>query len=276
MAIRGGKVVAYCSLACRDGLLPAVVAPPEAPPPPKKSPAQSAARTEQRPRESWRVLASVVIAAGVVLLAVLGGAVGSAARPSTKAADVGVIGTLAASTRSSVKPRPMERAWMIPLSGSDRRIPDVPSRRFGAFRAHPHPRECRQGHCGIDLSAKIGEPVMAVTSGFVEHIANEDPNRLGGYYVRLVHPAAGGAIVTWYMHLSRIRRDLAVGDVVAPGQVIGFAGKSGIEASEPHLHFAVGLRFPDRTVDLFVDPEPLLRKWRLQTGSSGLAVLRKE
>ena len=246
------------------------MAPPEAPAAPRQP------KQPPRPRESWRLGASIGIALAIIALAVLGGAVGRASRPTTKAADVGVLGALTASTRTAVKPRPMERSWFIPLAGSDRRIPDVPSRRFGAFRAHPHPRECRQGHCGVDLAARVGEPVMAVTDGRVEHIANDDPDRLGGIYVRLVHPAAGGAIVTWYMHLSRIRRGLTVGDLVSSGEIIGYAGKSGIEVSDPHLHFAVGLRFPDRPQDLFVDPEPLLKRWRLQTGSAGLAVLRKE
>jgi murein DD-endopeptidase MepM/ murein hydrolase activator NlpD len=222
------------------------------------------------------VFASAGVTVAIVLLAVAGGTVSRAAAPTSKAADVGVLGTLAMSTRTSARPKPMERAWLIPLAGSDRRLPDVPSRRFGAFRAHAHPRECRQGHCGIDLSARVGEPVMAVTDGRVEHIATDDATHLGGLYVRLVHPAAGGAIVTWYMHLSRIRKNLNVGDLVSSGEIIGYAGKSGIEVSEPHLHFAVGLRFPDRVNDLFVDPEPLLRRWRLQTGASGLAVLRKD
>jgi murein DD-endopeptidase MepM/ murein hydrolase activator NlpD len=222
------------------------------------------------------VAAGVLAIAAIGLLAIAAGTIRRSARPSAKATDVEVLGTLAASTRQAVRPKPMDRNWMLPLAGNDRRIPDVPSRRFGAFRAHPHPRECRQGHCGIDLAARIGEPVMAVTDGRVEHIADDDANKLGGHYVRLVHPVAAGAIVTWYMHLSRIRRGLKIGDLVASGEIIGYAGKSGIEVSDPHLHFAVGLRLPDRLNDLFVDPEPLLQRWRLQTGAAGLAVLRKD
>jgi murein DD-endopeptidase MepM/ murein hydrolase activator NlpD len=244
--------------------------PPEAPPPIAKP------RHAPPPRESWRIVASVVVLCALGGLALAARAVGREAAPTAKVTDVQVLSTLAASVRPTTRPIPMQRSWMLPLAGVDRRLPDIPSRKFGAFRAHPHPRECKQGHCGVDLAARVGEPVMAVTDGRVEHIANDDPDRLGGIYVRMVHPVAGGAIVTWYMHLSKVRRGLAVGDVVASGELIGYAGKSGIEVSEPHLHFGVGLRFPDRPTDLFVDPEPLLKRWRTQTGSAGLAVLRQE
>jgi len=271
VAIRAGRIVPFCSLACRDGVVPAQQAsPPEAPPPVVDH------HHAQAPREPWQMLAAIIGVCAVGGLALAASAVGHEAAPTTKMTDVQVLGTLAASVRPTGRPQRMQRTWVLPLGGSDRRLPDMPSRKFGAFRAHPHPRECKQGHCGIDLVAKVGEPVMAVTDGRIEHIANDAETGLGGVYVRVVHTVAAGAIVTWYMHLSRVRRGLAIGDVVSPGELIGYAGKSGIEVSEPHLHFAVGLRFPDRPNDLFVDPEPLLKRWRLQTGSAGLAVLRKE
>ena len=271
-AVRAGRVVPFCSIACRDGLVPtAPDVPPEAPPTVAR-----ATRKSRRPREPWRILTTLGATAAVALLVLAAGAVSRAARPADKLVRAEVVAALSASTRIPTRRATMQRTWVHPLPGNDRRLPDNPTRRFGAFRAHPHPPECRQGHCGIDLSARIGEPVMAVTDGRVERIANDDPDRLGGVYVRIAHPVAGGAIVTWYMHLSRIRRSLALGDTVAAGELIGYAGKSGIDVSEPHLHFAVGLRFPDREVDLFVDPEPLLRRWRMQTGFAGLAVLRQE
>src|SRR5262249_6397770 len=145
---------------------------------------------------------AVAAACAVVGLALAAGEVTRAAAPTTKATNVEVLGTLAASTRPVAHPLPMQRTWVHPLAGNDRRLPDIPSRKFGAFRAHAHPRECRQGHCGIDLSARVGEPVMAVTDGRIEHIASDETDHLGGRYVRIVHTVAAGAIVTWYMHLS--------------------------------------------------------------------------
>ena len=69
-----------------------------------------------------------------------------------------------------------------------------------------------------------------------------------GNYVTIYHPNLG--IATGYAHLDEIA--VAVGQIVAEGEVIGLSGETG-KAFGPHLHFEVfsnGVR---------VDPAPYLR-----------------
>ena len=93
-------------------------------------------------------------------------------------------------------------------------------------------------HAGIDLAAASGTPVRAARDGIVV--------RAGwwgtyGYAVALDH---GDGSETRYAHLSRY--DVAVGDVVRQGDVLGAVGSTGASTG-PHLHFE--LRFDERAVD---------------------------
>ena len=67
---------------------------------------------------------------------------------------------------------------------------------------------------------------------------------LAGHAVYLDH---GGGLVTGYFHLSRV--DVAAGDTVAAGQIIGAVGRSG-RATGPHLHWIA--RYGGITVDPMV------------------------
>jgi murein DD-endopeptidase MepM/ murein hydrolase activator NlpD len=153
---------------------------------------------------------------------------------------------------------PTLRDWVHPVPGSPDVIPTKASRLFGATRDnHPNIRsECGGGHCGVDLEGDRGQPVVAVAWGTVVRVQN-DPDRLGGRYVRIEHP---DFVYTSYFHLDRIAPGLKVGDEVEPGTPVGALGRSGIEVSMAHLHFA--LELPD---DLgshvhFVDPVPFLAR----------------
>ena len=127
--------------------------------------------------------------------------------------------------------------WIHPLAGPDRRMPVRDSRLFGAERVGDRPSECRGGHCGIDLAAAYGEPVFAVHDGVVERVQRGLNPDHGGRYVRLVH--RDGAIATQYFHLSEIPRRIVEGARVKAGEVVGFAGLTGVKRSEPHLHFTI-------------------------------------
>lgn len=62
-------------------------------------------------------------------------------------------------------------------------------------------------------------------------------NRLGGLTVSVFGP---GARTYYYAHLDAYAPELAVGDRVAPGTVLGFAGNTGnAKTTPPHLHFGV-------------------------------------
>lgn len=154
--------------------------------------------------------------------------------------------------------RPSLRDWVHPVSGSDELTPVRGTRKFGAHRAGvSDPARCGRGHCGVDLAGPRGRPVVAVAWGTVVRVEHSRDGRDGrsGRYVRVEHPEG---VFTSYMHLDAISAELAVGDEVQPGQVLGTLGKSGIRSGEQHLHFALELRERDGLV--FVDPTPYLAR----------------
>jgi murein DD-endopeptidase MepM/ murein hydrolase activator NlpD len=108
--------------------------------------------------------------------------------------------------------------------------------RFGTAREFNG--EVTSRHFGTDFAGKTGEPVRAAGRGVVALVADF---YLAGHAVYLNH---GGGLVTGYFHLSRV--DVAAGDTVARGQVIGGVGRSG-RATGPHLHWIA--RYGAITVD---------------------------
>jgi len=83
-------------------------------------------------------------------------------------------------------------------------------------------------HRGIDLAAAMGAPIRAAADGRVVRAGWH------GGYGRQVALAHGGGLDTSYSHLSRIAA--RPGDRVTRGQVIGYAGSSGLSTG-PHVHF---------------------------------------
>lgn len=113
---------------------------------------------------------------------------------------------------------------------------------FGTGRAFNG--EVTSRHFGTDFAGKIGAPVRAAGRGVVALVADF---YLAGHAVYLNH---GGGLVTGYFHLSRV--DVAAGDTVARGQVVGGVGRSG-RVTGPHLHWIA------RYGAITVDPLSLLR-----------------
>ncbi|HWO41188.1 MAG TPA: M23 family metallopeptidase, partial [Candidatus Eisenbacteria bacterium] len=87
-------------------------------------------------------------------------------------------------------------------------------------------------HLGFDLSVTKRYPVEAANSGVVLFVGDL------GIYGNTVLIDHGLGLTTLYSHLSSI--DVKVGDSVAPQQVIGKTGETGLAAGD-HLHFAVYL-----------------------------------
>jgi murein DD-endopeptidase MepM/ murein hydrolase activator NlpD len=93
-------------------------------------------------------------------------------------------------------------------------------------------------HTGTDFAGAVGTPVRAPASGVVALVGDF---YLGGGVIYIDH---GAGLVTGYLHLSA--QDVAEGDVVEPGQVIGRVGATG-RVTGPHLHWIV--RYGRHTID---------------------------
>jgi murein DD-endopeptidase MepM/ murein hydrolase activator NlpD len=102
-----------------------------------------------------------------------------------------------------------------------------------------------RSHHGQDVLCELGAPVLAAAVGEVHF----DVGILGGLSATIDRPE-GGAL--YYAHLSSWNEDLDEGDLVVPGQVIGYCGQTG-NASVPHVHF--GSIAPDGSA---VDPMAFL------------------
>ena len=85
-------------------------------------------------------------------------------------------------------------------------------------------------HKGIDISASVGDKVIAAASG---EVVISEYSYSAGNYIMINH---GSGMFTIYMHLSKRLAD--VGDEVSQGQQIGKAGSTGYSTG-PHLHFGV-------------------------------------
>jgi murein DD-endopeptidase MepM/ murein hydrolase activator NlpD len=88
---------------------------------------------------------------------------------------------------------------------------------------------------GVDYVVPVGTPLLAIANGTVARISNT-VSGAGGRVVLLEFPSGHKAD---YLHLSRV--DVAKGDKVKKGQVIGLSGGSGLGKElgyGPHLHLS--------------------------------------
>jgi murein DD-endopeptidase MepM/ murein hydrolase activator NlpD len=127
----------------------------------------------------------------------------------------------------------------------------------------------QRAHDGVDLTAKIGTPVLAPFAGTIVNPAALwkpwDPERYGNVVVVRSSEAASKGYYAILVHLSA--KSVKVGDRVTRGQVIGKTGITGnAEATVPHLHFELRTPFQiefhyagvRRLLDNF-DPLPSLK-----------------
>ncbi|MBY4898573.1 M23 family metallopeptidase [Cupriavidus sp. AU9028] len=101
-------------------------------------------------------------------------------------------------------------------------------------------------HEGIDIFAPRGREVVSSTEGIVSRVGT---NNLGGKVVWVMGP---GRQMHYYAHLDDYA-DIAPGDRVMPGTVLGFVGNTGnARGTPPHLHYGI------YTASGAINPYPLL------------------
>jgi murein DD-endopeptidase MepM/ murein hydrolase activator NlpD len=130
------------------------------------------------------------------------------------------------------------RLWTTPFV---RPVPQVANSAFGTrsvFNGQP-----RNAHSGADFLSPAGTPVKAPNAGRVALAKNL---YYSGNTVIIDH---GLGVFSYLAHLSKI--DVAVGDVVTAGQVVGLVGATG-RVTGAHLHWTL------RVSGARVDPLALL------------------
>lgn len=128
------------------------------------------------------------------------------------------------------------------------------SRKFGGERTHE----------GCDIMASLNErgryPVVSMSDGHVEKMGWL---RLGGYRIG-VRSTRG--VYFYYAHLSDYAPELAVGDEVKAGELLGFMGDTGYSEVEGttgyfpvHLHVGVYLE-DEKGEEKSLNPYPFLKE----------------
>jgi murein DD-endopeptidase MepM/ murein hydrolase activator NlpD len=97
------------------------------------------------------------------------------------------------------------------------------------------PRFGGRTHQGVDIFAKQGTPVLAVRDGRITGQTADFAGSLGGNQEWLT--AADGSRY-FYGHLASFAKGVGRGSPVQAGDVIGFAGATGL-TTVSHLHFEV-------------------------------------
>ncbi|MBO8156765.1 MAG: M23 family metallopeptidase [Bacillaceae bacterium] len=128
---------------------------------------------------------------------------------------------------------------------------------------HPRGFGGRRIHEGTDIFANYGVPVRATTYGVIEM---KGWNRFGGWRIGIRDI---NNIYHYYAHLNGFAKDIKKGQVVKPGDVIGYVGASGYGPKgtsgkfPPHLHYGM-YKFNGKNEWSF-DPYPHLRRWERET-----------
>ena len=117
---------------------------------------------------------------------------------------------------------------------------------FGMARSFGFQRK----HLGHDMMGSVGTPIVAVEGGVVEAMGW---NRYGGWRVGI--RSFDGKRYYYYAHLQKdtpFAPELAEGDLVEAGDLIGFMGRTGYSDKENvnnietvHLHFGMQLIFDE-------------------------------
>lgn len=135
---------------------------------------------------------------------------------------------------------------------------------FGAGRSYGYERK----HLGHDMMGRVGTPIIAVESGYVEALGW---NQYGGWRVGI--RSFDGKRYYYYAHLRQnypYAENLEEGSIVTAGDVIGYMGHTGYSTQEnvnnievTHLHWGLELIFNEERraegYEIWIDVYPLTR-----------------
>lgn len=107
----------------------------------------------------------------------------------------------------------------------------------------------------VDIGIPTGTPVRAMHAGTVSRVTDESGNCWGdrdscSSICGIGASITDGDVIVSYCHLER--RDIALGELVSAGQLIGSSGNTG-RSSGPHLHLGITVAGDRRC------PQPILR-----------------
>ena len=103
-------------------------------------------------------------------------------------------------------------------------------------------RSAGRVHDAIDIMAPRGTPVLATNDG---HVVKLFTSVRGGLTVYQFDPQ--DRVIYYYAHLDRYVPDLAEGQALHRGDIIGFVGSTGnASADAPHLHFEIEMLGPKK------------------------------
>lgn len=101
---------------------------------------------------------------------------------------------------------------------------------------------CSAFHHGTDFTPGYGSPIEAIADGTVR--VAEDGDGSLGVNVIIDHRIDGALVSSLYAHMIHGSLQVAEGDSVTTGQIIGLVGSTG-QSTGPHLHFGILLNGTD-------------------------------
>jgi peptidoglycan LD-endopeptidase LytH len=118
-------------------------------------------------------------------------------------------------------------------------------------------------HLKTDKRGEPTDPVMATADGTVVYFNKKAGLSNYGNYIVMQHVIEGLEIYSLYAHLSQVRSDLAIGQTVKAGEVIGTMGRTStaekIAKDRAHVHFELNLLLNDKFAAWFKKTSPTER-----------------
>lgn len=126
---------------------------------------------------------------------------------------------------------------------------------YGADRSFGGERS----HQGNDMMAQRGTPIIAVASGYIEHIGW---NTLGGQIIGIRDEHNR---YWYYAHMEKYESGMKKGKTIEAGDIIGYVGDTGYGPPGTkgkfgtHLHIQLGIMFPNEKEMIYINPYGIIK-----------------